>query len=228
MDVIRTTGSAERQRQLDEIKAAAEDDLSEWLKEYDHTLNQLDEAQDRICDLEAENENLRANQQIHISDPISVEPIGVAKDDEVQVSSVHEAVSQAAKYTRNSEFLPTAYSSAKRSPFQRPYDIYKALKDLDEFVDDGREQHSSGDILQHLRDRGWGKRSSMHISKTTRGKFREDYEFKYDDTKKLFEPHITIGSGDHNSCASIHFIFDRKKEKMIIAHVGKHLRNTKT
>jgi hypothetical protein len=44
----------------------------------------------------------------------------------------------------------------------------------------------------------------------------------------LFEPHITIGSGDANSCASIHFLFDQKREKMIVGHVGKHLPNTKT
>ena len=68
----------------------------------------------------------------------------------------------------------------------------------------------------------------MHISNTTRTKFRMHYEFDYQGRKQIFEPHITIGSGDANSCASIHFIFDQPLSKMVIAHVGKHLPNTKT
>jgi hypothetical protein len=122
-------------------------------------------------------------------------------------------------------------SAAKASPFQRPYDIFKALTDLDEIVDAWRrnreEKGSGGDLLQHLRDHGWGKRGSMHISDTTRGNFRSHYEFEYQGKKQLFEPHITVGSGDPNSCASIHFIFDRDRLKMIVGHVGKHLPNTK-
>jgi hypothetical protein len=68
----------------------------------------------------------------------------------------------------------------------------------------------------------------MHISDTTRTKFGKDYAFEYDGAKQLFEPHITLGSGDANSCASIHFILDQAREKIIVGHVGRHLPNTKT
>ena len=83
-------------------------------------------------------------------------------------------------------------------------------------------------LLQHLREHGWGKRSSMHILRDDLGKFGRHYEFEYQGEKQLFEPHITIGAGDPNSCASIHFIFDQQREKIIVGHVGKHLPNTRT
>ncbi len=85
-----------------------------------------------------------------------------------------------------------------------------------------------GDILQALKNRGWGKRSSMHISATTRKQYGASYKFEYNGERLLFEPHITIGSGDANSCASIHFILDPASGKIVIGHVGRHLQNTKT
>ena len=83
-------------------------------------------------------------------------------------------------------------------------------------------------MRQHLVDLGWGKRCSMHISNTTRRQYKTDYTFNYGLKPRLFEPHITIGSGDPNSCASIHFVLDETNGKIVIAHVGRHLPNTKT
>ena len=228
-DLIRTVEAAQRQRQLSEKKAAGDD----FWEDYERDLARLDEAREKILELEAENANLRANQQVLFSGALTPdEPEQPPGDEAISVSSVADAVEAAAKRSRNVEFLDTAYTSATESPFQRPFDIFNALTDLDEIVDAWRTQRdekgSGGDLLQHLRDRGWGRRSSMHISDTTRGKFRTQYEFEYQGKKQLFEPHITIGAGDPNSCASIHFLFDLQREKMIVGHVGKHLPNTKT
>jgi hypothetical protein len=228
-DLIRTVEAAQRQRQLSEKKAAGDD----FWEDYERDLARLDEAREKIRELEAENANLRANQQVLFSGALTPdEPEQPPGDEAISVSSVADAVEAAAKWSRNVEFLDTAYTSATESPFQRPFDIFNALTDLDEIVDAWRTQRdekgSGGDLLQHLRDRGWGRRSSMHISDTTRGKFRTHYEFEYQGKKQLFEPHITIGAGDPNSCASIHFLFDLQREKMIVGHVGKHLPNTKT
>jgi hypothetical protein len=68
----------------------------------------------------------------------------------------------------------------------------------------------------------------MHISDTTRNRHKADYTFSYGSKARLFEPHITIGSGGPNSCASIHFLLDEDKGKIVVAHVGRHLTNTKT
>jgi hypothetical protein len=229
-DLIRRAEVAERQRILVEKRETGDD----FWADYERDLARLDDAEKRLEELEAENANLRANQQVFFTTAIG-SPDELARVEEVEelsFSSVSEAVQAAAERCKNLKILGSATSAAEASPFQRPYDIFKALTDLDEIVDDWRrnreEKGSGGDLLQHLRQRGWGKRSSMHISDTTRGKFRAHYEFDYQGKKQLFEPHITIGAGDQNSCASIHFIFDQESLKMIVGHVGTHLPNTNT
>ena len=228
---IRSAEAAKRQELL--LKAK-KDASAEFLGQYERDLACLEDAEKRIEELEAENANLRANQQVFFAAETG-SPVEFAQEEEAEdpsPSSVIEAVLAASDRCKNIEFLDSAKSAAKASPFQRPFDVFKALTDLDEIVDvwskNRDKKGSGGDLLQHLRDRGWGKRSSMRISDTTRGKFRSHYEFEYLGKKQLFEPHITIGAGDPNSCASIHFIFDQDRLKMIVGHVGKHLPNTKS
>ncbi len=228
-EVIRAVETAERQKQLSAKRAAGD----EFWEDYERDLARLDEVDRRVQDLEAENANLRANQQVLITGSFAPgESAEAAFESDPSFPTVAAAVKAAAKRFTNTDFLGSAYASAAESPFHKPSEIFEALNDLDEIVDAWRQQRaekgSGGDLLQHLRNRGWGKRSSMHISDTTRGKFRANYEFTYQDKKQLFEPHITIGAGDSNSCASIHFIFDQGRETMIIGHVGRHLPNTKT
>ena len=228
-NLIRAVETAERQKQLSERKAAGDDFLNEW----EGDLARLDNANNKIRELEAENANLRANQKVLFSGAFTPdEPEEAPTEENLSFSSVADAVEEAANRSKNIEILKSAHLAAAKSPFQRPFDIFKALTDLGEIVDawhkQRKEKGSGGDLLQHLGDRGWGKRSRMHISDTTRGKYQSSYEFEYQGINRLFEPHITIGAGDPNSCASIHFIFDQDREKMIIGHVGKHLPNTKT
>jgi hypothetical protein len=228
-DVIRAVEITERQRQFSEKKASGDN----FWEDYERDLGRLDEALQRIHELESENENLKQNQQILISSSLVAGDTGEPPETEVlSFSSVSEAVEVAAKKCNNIELLETAFQAAQESPFQRPFDIYKALVDLDEITAIWRaakkDKGSGGDLLHYIRERGWGKRSSMHISDTTRGQYRSHYEFHYQGKKQLFEPHITIGSGDRNSCASIHFVMDHAREKIVIAHVGAHLPNTKT
>jgi hypothetical protein len=227
-DIILTVEKERRQENIRQLRKDKDEEF--WEKEALEFEEKLNSAEDEIRNLEIENKNLKANQKVLFTDPMSLEENEVS-DEPTSILYVSDAVNEAANRTHNIEFLDSAYSSAGASPFKRPSEIYDALIDLDQIVDEWREQRdkkgSGGDLLQHLRGRGWNH-SSMHISDTAKTMYRNHYEFAYNGEKQLFEPHITIGSGNPNSCASIHFVFDQEQEKMIVAHVGKHLPNTKT
>ena len=225
-EVVLTVEKEKRQENLRQLRRQKDEEF--WENEALTLEEKLNTTEEELYNLRIENENLKANQKLLLADPISLGEDDDLDSEQVSVSSVLDAVYKAAEQTRNVDFLENAYSG---SPFQRPLEIYEALIDLDQFVDDWRkrrdEKGSGGDLRQYLRGRGWS-RVSMHISETTKTKQRHHYEFFYNGEKRLFEPHITIGSGDLNSCASIHFIFDQELEKIVVAYVGKHLPNTKT
>ena len=79
-----------------------------------------------------------------------------------------------------------------------------------------------------LRDEGLGKRVSNFISQTSKSKWGDDYSFAYKDKIQIFEWHVTLGAGAADTCASIHFLPDPDCGKLVIAHVGRHLTNTRS
>jgi hypothetical protein len=221
-DVVREAEQAERQQRLESQKTSSD---IEWEDISIHLDSELTDANQKISDLESEIRNLKANQQILFSAGAPGEPeeVEVAPEEIAPPASVEEACTRAQEY-EHLIVLDTAFEAARDSPYKRPADILAALTSLEEIAALGL----NGDILQQLKDRGWGKRSSMHISVPTKAKYGNSYQFKYDGKTQYFEPHITLGSGDANSCASIHFLIDHKQKKFVIGHVGRHLPNTNT
>lgn len=229
-EIIREAEQAQRVQRVETQKASGGEDWENYALELDEKLTNADQT---ISDLQAEIENLKANQQVFFSARALGEPEEEApQDDLVPPDSVEAALAQAADSCKNLVLLDSAFEAAKKSPFKRPAEILSALSDLDEIAKDWTKQRDAkgtgGDLLQHLKDKGWGKRASMHISNTTKAKEGTHYEFEYNGARQMFEPHVTIGSGDANYCASIHFILDQKTGKIVIGHVGRHLPNTKT
>lgn len=227
-DVIADFQQSQRTKRLEAEKNSGATDWEAYALEMDA---ELTAAKQTLSELQSENENLKANQQIVFSAIASGEPEEIVSSDEIVVpDSVASAVRQAKKH-RSLVLLDSAIEAAAECPFQRPAEVAEALQDLNEVAKDWAEQRklkgSGGDLRQHLIKRGWGKRCSMHISDTTKGRYGNSYIFEYEGKKLMFEPHITLGSGDANSCASIHFILDEKGEKIVVGHVGKHLPNTK-
>ena len=228
-EVIRKAEQAKRASELEAQRATSGVDWEAFAFEIE---GELSAAKQRMSELEAENENLRANQQVFFTSRAS-EEIDHVSPEEIDVpGSVKEAVEIAKRKYGNLIILNSAFDSSEKCPFQRPAEIAEALQDLDQIAASWQKlkarRGNGGDLRQHLVDLGWGKRCSMHISNTTRRQYKTDYTFNYGPKPRLFEPHITIGSGDPNSCASIHFVLDETNGKIVIAHVGRHLPNTKT
>lgn len=228
--VIRAAEEANRASELESRKAGSGLDWEEYALELD---SKLAESTSRLTELEAENANLKANHNIlFTSREFAVPELNAEENESAAPVSVLEAVSRASSNCRNLVILPSAIEAAQNCPFLRPAEVEQALEDLNDVAADWVEQRkvkgSGGDLHRHLVSRGYGKRCSMHISEITRTKYKNDYSFEYENEKQLFEPHITLGSGAPNSCASIHFILDQEKGKIVVGHVGRHLPNTRT
>ena len=230
-----------RQRIRDaEIKCLLESTKKD--KDYDEVCElwlQADEErkrlQERVDELEIENENLKAN--LHAvwqlggqEEAQDEEPLLEADDDEPEPQSVSEAVQLAKKRVEHVEFLDEAFESAEESPFQQPSRVFHALLAIDEVarawaisLDSGE---SWGGFRRAFSERGFEYKHK--ISQTTRGKWGEEYTYNYRGKRVAFEPHITLGAKQPDKCLSIHMHWDEERRRAIVAHVGRHKRNTKT
>ncbi len=190
----------------------------------------LDTALAQIQSLKSENDNLRANQSVLFNmsaDDSDQEEIDQIVEDR-EPKNVTEAVNFAKIDCLNLTFLESSFASAADSPFKRAGDIYAALKTMDKVAEVWARNRGGGDLRQMLKEAGLGKRVSSFVSQTSKGKWGSEYTFNYDGEDRLFEAHVTLGSGAADFCASIHFLPDREKWKIVIGHVGRHLTNTRS
>jgi hypothetical protein len=226
--IVSAAEEAQRQLRVESQRSASDLSWERYALDIDA---ELAEAKQKIVNLTAEIENLKANQHVFFATS-GLDVAEPTADEQLSPESVTEAVMWAQDNCPNLIILDSALKAADKSPFQRPTDVLAALRDLD-LVGNAwaRERAAKGqgiDIRKALTERGWGKRCSMHIADTTKTRFAADYTFEYAGHRKLFEPHLTLGAGDANNCASIHFLPDEAANKIVVAHVGRHLRNTKT
>lgn len=189
----------------------------------------LDAALVDLETLKAENENLRINQSVLFAfseqvDDQEGEEAPAARDP----TSVSEAVEFAIDDCPRLLFLDSSRSSAEASPFKRPGEVYEALSTMNKVADVWARNQGGGDLRQMLKEAGLGKRVSNFISQTSKGKWGEEYTFPYDSEPRLFEWHVTLGAGAADTCASIHFLPDQTRGKLVIAHIGRHLSNTRS
>jgi hypothetical protein len=82
VELVKNVEAAERQKQLSEKKATGDD----FWGDYERDLARLDEAEQRVVELEAENANLRANQKVLFSEPLTPEADGELGQDETTIS----------------------------------------------------------------------------------------------------------------------------------------------
>ncbi|MBI2568926.1 MAG: hypothetical protein HYV63_18045 [Candidatus Schekmanbacteria bacterium] len=159
------------------------------------------------------------------------EPPAVDAEPMPAMKSVRDAVRCAeAAFTDTLFFLPSAFESAAESPFVRPEEAYRALRAVSEVAATWQSSlnASTGSypFKMAFADRGYTYKA--RISDTARGKHREQYLFVHKGRRELFQAHITLGAHSANSCLSIHLLWDRQQRRAVIAHVGRHLRNTQS
>ncbi|MCO6416098.1 hypothetical protein JYK14_07935 [Siccirubricoccus sp. KC 17139] len=223
-------GASEAASRAERAQEAVEQGGTTW-EQYAHEMSEkLDGALAELDTLRIENANLRANQNALFS--FSEDADGQDEDEQAprerEPTSVREAVDFAAEDCPCLLFLDTSRSSADDSPFRRPQEIYEVLSMMNKVSGVWARNRGGGDLRQMLRDEGLGKRVSNFISQTSKGKWGDDYTFIYNGTSQIFEWHVTLGAGAADTCASIHFLPDQDCGKLVIAHVGRHLTNTRS
>lgn len=199
---------------------------------------QLLEALERIDALEAERDQLKVDlsaQQAawaEVQQAIAAAPSDAPEatsDQEVGFESICDVVRNAEREASDAlVILDSALDSAKNSPFRNIERVSELFEAIAIVADEWRE---GGGALGQSWEQAFanlGFEYKDKISQTSRGKWRADYEFVYHGEKRLFEQHITIGSGQPDKCLSVHWWRDDEKRVLVIGHCGRHLTNMST
>jgi hypothetical protein len=184
--IIKEAQDFQRRERVESQRVVGSLDWEAYALELDAALVRAGE---RLEILEAENANLRENQALlfSVSEDGAIEP-ELEPASLLEPETVLQAVEMAQSKCRNLTILDSALKAAAKSPFRRPYDVLEALVDLDAIAGgwskDDAGKKSGGDLVTELKKRGWGKRASQHLSKTTKAIHGEEYTFSYlgDDT----------------------------------------------
>jgi hypothetical protein len=164
-------------------------------------------------------------------------PARVPSEDELRralpgLCNVHDVVVAAVRLrlTPHLLYLDDAFSSAKSSPYQRPYQLLYALLGMDDVAWRWAEQLDGGPPLGALRPafRVHGLTYKDGISSTTTGKWGGEYRHLHNGRRILFDAHINLGSKQAHKCLSIHFAWDDSERRVVVAHVGRHKTNTRS
>jgi hypothetical protein len=129
-------------------------------------------------------------------------------------------------------FLPSAFASAEDSPYQFPKKVLSALQALAEVARKRRRVAESGAGMgtwpvQLFESRGI--RYASHNSGSTKARWSGEYRVVYDGKRVELDEHLSLGaSHDPAACLRIYFFWDPDRRVTVVAHVGRHKRNTLT
>jgi len=225
--------------ELDEEERLAR--RNESSDDADQLLEQLIEAEDALKALreqlalsQSENQTLRQNLNALLVAPTTAceePPCGRAEEGHTdEPTSVADAVAAVQEQSKHLVFLDAAVEAARLSPYRAPSRVLQALQAIDEvaglWVVGLSGGKSPGPLKNLFRQRGFDYKDD--VSQTSRGKWRGEYEARYNGQEIDISPHITVGAKQADTCISIHMHWDRETQKVVIAHVGRHKTNTKT
>ena len=166
---------------------------------------------------------------LRVSQPEEVEVDG----EEIEDESIHSVLTKyAEKHSDKFAIAPSAFKSAKNSPFEYPTRVDEALNMMKKSYDYIRNKARSAqqktlDYTQTFRQHADGPNFAVanRESPATMRKHGDTRIFKFDGEKIEMQPHIKIGGGHRHpgKILRIHFLFDKKREKFLIGHCGAHL-----
>ena len=180
--------------------------------------------------LALENEQLRQavvqiEEELNQAAPIPTDTKDESTDDaEPRFKSVYQVVQHANENMDNLRFLPSAFRSARKSPFLDRDKLYETLEILDECG-----QARANDTLGVSVENWLGGRSVDYApfeSESTMKEYGEQRVFRNGRNDLTMQEHIKLGGGgnrDPQRVMRLHFIWSASEKRWLIGHVGRHL-----
>ena len=205
MRAVWKDASEENERLYDQVA-----DLENRLKEADSRTRWLEGERRRLSLRLAESQERAETGEF----PVAFEP-----------ASVEEAVDNSREFLEEwLLFLPSAFDSARKSPYKRPTEVSRALEALGDLARDMQAGVVNRPIIEYMRERKIDYRSG--VSETTSKVQRKQYQFYHDGSIYVCEEHICLGvSRDPSECLRIYLTTKQLlvEGKIVIGHVGRHL-----
>lgn len=154
-----------------------------------------------------------------------------ADADEPEIRTVRDAVDAAVDQCPHLEFADRAFESADDSPFQRPEMVIEALLKLERLAALWARPEGIGgkDLGQMAAELGLDWKADV----SQRAKTDREYSFVRGGERLVMGPHVRLGSG--SGAGRIARIYlcklepeDPTERKLIVAHVGRKLRDSTT
>lgn len=157
-------------------------------------------------------------------------PRMTVKDVPMHIENVSDAVKYAEDMFPDRLLLKTnSKSQVRDNPFEKPEDVWEALKWLATAYRDARAGVSSvPDFDLSVRETcGWQYKSDQH--ETTRNKYREWYTTKTNNKTYWLLEHIGTGaSKDARHTIRIAFDWDKDEKLVVVGYIGQHQRTDAT
>jgi len=142
-------------------------------------------------------------------------------------ASVPEALDRAARRVRHVTIHPQAHARAAASRFRRPHLVEEMIAVIDEIA--GR--YRSGDLAEGFVAAFRDQRFSYadDVSSTAKQRYSEDYRLVLDDGRPMMMgPHLKVGDDNAETGLRIYWCVDREHSRLIVGHVGRHLRDARS
>lgn len=164
-------------------------------------------------------------EELNQAAPIPTDTKAEATDDaESRFKSVYQVVQHANENLDNLRFLPSAFRSARKSPFLNTDKLYETLEILSECG-----QARANDTLGVSVENWLGGRSVDYTpfeSESTMKEYGEQRVFRNGRNDLTMQEHIKLGGGgnrDPQIVMRLHFIWSASEKRWLIGHVGRHL-----
>ena len=195
-------------------------------KTRDELLDQIDDLKLQLLDKDAAvkelNEALVAIQRTNADEPDA--ELGDLDELRPKFESVYAMVEYAVGKLTHLRFLPSAFQSARKSPFLDRDKIYKTLEILNE-CGQARSNGTLGVSVENWLD-GRSVDYAPFESESTMNEYGDQRVFRDGRNDLTMQEHIKLGGGGSRNpqrVMRIHFIWCESEKRWLIGHVGRHL-----